>query len=189
MIFLDFDRTLFDTDAFNATLADEPACAPYKEELRAVIAAGRDETLTGGERRAALWKVLNAAAEVGAVTFPPGYLSRFIYPDVEPALTALGKRAVIITFGNPAWQRLKVESSLPGLASEVHYFAEGFKAAALAGRDDHDPENSILVDDRAAELAAAADAFPQMRLYEMRRDGKEGSGRWPVIRSLAELVA
>lgn len=185
--FLDFDRTLFDTDAFNATLADEPGCAPFAEELRAVVARGRDETLTGGADRAAAWKKLNEQVTCGALTFAPGYLARFLYPDVAPALRMLGARATIITFGNPKWQKAKVESALPDGGVEVLYVPDSYKTVVLSSYKGFTPVESALVDDRVAELATAAEAFPELRLYEMRRDGKEGDGRFTTIRSLAEL--
>lgn len=46
---------------------------------------------------------------------------------------------------------------------------------------------SLSVDDSSGELALMETPHPQMKLYEMHRDGKEGDSRWPVVRSLAEL--
>jgi hypothetical protein len=48
-------------------------------------------------------------------------------------------------------------------------------------------QEAIYADDRAYELEVMAGAFPAMRIFEMRRDGKEGDGRWPVIRTLHDL--
>lgn len=185
--FLDFDRTLFDTDAFNAALPDEPGCAEFSEELRAVVARGRDETLTGGAARAAAWKKLDEAVVDGRLSFAPGYLSRFLYGDVLEGLSTLGSNAAIITFGNRRWQQAKVESALPECGLDVVYVDSSFKAEAFAVMEGFVAENSVLVDDRVAELAAVAEALPALQLFEMRRDGREGDGRWPVIRSLSEL--
>jgi hypothetical protein len=49
------------------------------------------------------------------------------------------------------------------------------------------PAQAIFVDDLAAHLEAVETAFPHVKLFEMRRDGGKGAGRWPVVHSLSDL--
>lgn len=184
--FFDFDRTLFDTDAFNISLADEPGCAPFKDILQAAVEKERDGTLIGGVERQRAWELVTEALACGDLSFSPGYLSRFIYPDVPNIVNALGTRLVVMTYGNVDRQRAKLESALPELTSRVIYTGDLIKADALR-MDGYDGAPAIFVDDRAVELEACAAVHPALMLYEIRRDGKEGDGRWPVIRSLNEL--
>lgn len=186
--FLDFDRTLFDTDAYNRSLIDEPGCAPFKEELKQVVEKDRDETLTGGFDRIAAWNKLSDVLACGNLSFTPGYLSRFLYPDVAEFLRMLGNEAIVITYGDLTRQKAKVESALAGIVRvTVLYTEDRSKADYLEFWPGYNGEESIFVDDRVAELEALAVKYPNLRLYEMRRDGGAGDGRWPVIRSLNEL--
>lgn len=188
MYFLDFDRALFDTDAYNLSLADEPGCAPFKDELRDVMGRRRDETLSGGTDRIAAWEKVTGAIRSGALTFAPGYLSRFLYKDVPEFLREMGNEALIVTYGEKERQRVKIESALSGVVRlTVLYTGHESKAAFLKSWPGYHGGPAIFIDDRAAELEALAEAFPALKLYEVRRDGNPGDGRWPVIRSLAEL--
>ncbi len=188
MYFLDFDRTLFDTDAYNASLIDEEGCAPFRDELERVVRAGRDETLVGGAERMMTWEKVSNAVRCGALAFPEGYLSRFLYGDVTELLRNLGNEAVIVTFGEVERQRVKVESALAGVVRlTVLYTGDKPKAEYLSSWPGYYGQEAVFVDDRAVELEGLAGAYPSLKLYEMRRDGGQGDGRWPVIRSLSEL--
>jgi hypothetical protein len=186
--FLDFDRTLFDTDAYNASLADEPGCAAFADELRSVLAQGRDQTLSGGADRVAVWDKVSEALSSGALSFAPGYLSRFLYKDVQEFLRMLGNEAIIVTYGEKERQRAKIESALAGVVRlTVLYTGELSKASFLESWPGYNAGPSLFTDDRPTELEGLATAFPDMKLFEMRRDGGAGSGRFPVIHSLTEL--
>lgn len=186
--FLDFDRTLFATDAYNASLPDEPALTPFAEQLRATIAQGRDQTLSGGTERIEAWEKVSDAIRSGALTFPPGVLARFLYADVPEFLRALGNEAIIVTYGEVERQRIKIESALAGIPRiTALYTGTVMKSDFLRTWSGYNAGPSLFVDDRPAELEGLAATFPDMKLYEMRRDGKEGDGRWPVIYSLTDL--
>jgi FMN phosphatase YigB (HAD superfamily) len=188
MYFLDFDRTLFDTDTFNRSLPDEPGCAAFADDLRAVVSVARDETLTGGDARIAAWDKLQKAVKEGALSFSPGYLARFLYADVAECMRGLGNEAVVITYGGIEWQKAKVESALADIVRVTALYTDAAtKADYLASWPGYYGQEAFFVDDRVAELELLALRFPQLKLYEIRRDGKEGDGRWPVIRSLSEL--
>ena len=188
MYFLDFDRTLFDTDAYNTSLVDEAGCAPLKEDLARVLSVGRDDTLVPPPERARVWELISDAIRAGTLSFAPGYLKRFLYADVSETLRGLGNEALIITYGEELRQRVKVESALADVVRlTALYTGDKSKAEYLATWPGYYGQEAIFVDDRSVELEALAEKFPQLKLYEMRRDGKEGDGRWPVVRSLSEL--
>lgn len=186
--FLDFDRTLFDTDAYNLSLIDEPGCAPFKDELIEVLAEGRDETRTGSVARTAAWEKVSAAMRSGALTFTPGHLERFLYADVAEFLRSLGNEAIIITYGEVERQRMKVQSALASVTRvTVLYTDTASKVDFLSSWPGYSGGDAIFVDDMPVELEEISVQFPSMRLYEMRRNGNRGDGRWPVVRSLHEL--
>ncbi len=188
MYFLDFDRTLFDSDAYNRSLIDEPGCAPFKEEIRAVLEQGREHSLSGGKQRQIVWDKLSEAIASGAVVFPPGHLTRFLYADVAEFLRGLGNEAVIVTFGQIDRQRVKVESSLAGIPRVTAWYTGDMpKADFMKEKLGSYSAPLYFVDDHPLEIARMQELCPQVTLFEMRRDGKEGDGRWPVVRSLTEL--
>jgi FMN phosphatase YigB (HAD superfamily) len=188
MYFLDFDRTLFDTDAYNRSLLDEPGCADFRDELAAILPLKRDNTVVPPPERERVWALISKAFESGALSFAPGYLSRFLYADVVETLRGLGNEALIITYGEATRQRLKIESALADVVRlTVLYTEDKPKVDFLAEWPGYYGSDAVLVDDRPAELGPLSEKFPNLRLFEMRRDGGAGDGRWPVIRSLTEL--
>src|SRR3989344_6440305 len=151
MYFLVFARTLFDTEAFVASMQSRLA---VPDDL----------------------------------TFAPGELSPFVYPDVPEFLRLLGNEAVIVTPGNPVLQRMKVESALTGIPRiSALYVDQELKgphvATCLAGSG----VPALFSDDTPRELASVETCCPNIRLFEMRRDGGGGDGRWPVVPSLFDL--
>ena len=171
MYFLDFDRTLFDTDTFKEYLAERNA----------------DSSITG-EPEEDVARTLNEAAQSGQLTFAPGELSRFLYADVAEFLRMLGNEAVIITYGNEALQKAKVESSLNDVVRVTAlYTGDVLKAHYLENWPGYYGQEAVFTDDRVYELETMSTLFPKMKIHEMRRDGEAGDGRWPVVRSLTEL--
>jgi len=199
MYFLDFDRTLFDTDAYNASLADEPGCAPFREDILKVLSQKRDDTLVPPAERARVWGLVSEAIKSGALSFPPGYLERFLYADVAETLRSLGNEAVIITYGEEARQRLKIESALANAVRvTVLYTGDLSKANYLSSWPGYYGQEAAMVEDRTAELEALAEKFPKMKLFKIERGARppqsiegapsfESEGRWKTIHSLAEL--
>lgn len=171
MYLLDFDRTLFDTDAFVAHVL-----------RRADVASLHNET------EEALASTLATLVARGELAFAPGELAPFVYRDVSEFLRAAGNEAVILTFGDPALQKLKIDSALAGIPRvSALYTSDERKGAFMRERIGAYGAAPLFVDDRAIELEDMARACPSVRLFEMRRDRASGDGRWPVIRSLAEL--
>jgi hypothetical protein len=165
--YLDFDRTIFDTDAFKEYVRGLPgnealqACSP--EELGPAIVALKD------------------------LSFAPGELSRFLYPDAAQFLRDKENAVTIITFGDRAFQEAKAKSALYGIPRmSVMYTGDIRKGKHLAPHV-HLHADAILVDDAPLELEILAAECPRLQLYEIRREGGEGDGRWPIIESLTEL--
>lgn len=170
MYYLDFDRTLFDTVAYMEYLKTRPGTSKY-----ASLAAPEHA------------RALDADVRDGVLTFEPGELSRFLYPDGAQCLRDKENAATIITFGNRFLQEAKVKSATYGIPRvSAMYTSEIRKGAHLAPHV-HLHRDAVLADDSVLELEILAAECPGIRLFEVRRDEREGDGRWPVIRSLAEL--
>lgn len=171
MYFLDFDRTLFDTDAFIEHLKGRP-------DTGAVYSEAEDQFSVR----------LGELSEKGQLSFAPGELTRFLYADTSEFMRMMGNEAVIVTYGNPTFQKLKVENACAGIPRiSAHYTGAVRKGEYMKERMIGYGASCVFADDNVIELANMAEHCPNVRMYEMRRDGKEGDGRWPVIRSLAEL--
>jgi hypothetical protein len=186
--FLDFDRTLFDTDAYNEYLLTLPACASFRTELSEVFKVGRDETKLSPEFRAVVWDKITDVIKSGVLSFAPGELSQFVYHDVPEFLRHMGNEAIIITYGEKTHQKAKLESALSGTVRLTVLYTEDLLKSEYLEKYPHlVPGQAIFVDDLAEHLEGVEKTFPHVSLYEMRRDGEEGSGKWKTIHSLTEL--
>lgn len=186
--FLDFDRTLFDSDAYNEYLLTLPACASLHDELREVLGEGRDQTKVPTEKRMEVWDKLTDLIKNGTLSFAPGELSQFVYHDVPEFLRMMGNEAIIITYGEKIRQKVKIDSALAGIVRlTVLYTEDLLKADYLLKYPHLVPAQAIFVDDLAEHLEGVENAFPQVQLFEMRRDGKKGDGKWKAVHSLTEL--
>lgn len=168
--YLDFDRTLFDTDSFIA-----------------YVKGRADLSHLAFLQETELSESLNAAAVAGALAFEPGELSRFLYPDAAQFLRDKENAASIITFGKRRLQELKVKSALHGIPRVSAIYTDSLQKGRYLAPHVHLHVDAILVDDSQEELEILAAECPSLLLYEIRREGRAGDGRWPVIRTLAEL--
>lgn len=171
MYFLDFDRTVFDTDTFYLSLKDHPVLAPLHAQA--------------SEDRA---QFVRDAVALESFSFAPGELSRFVYEDAARFLRDKENGVMLITFGNPAFQKAKVESAIHGIPRiSTMYTGDVRKGTYIAPHIGLYGQAPVFVDDAPLELEILAAHAPGAQLYEIRRDGMPGDGRWPVIRSLSEL--
>jgi len=185
--FLDFDRTLFDTDAYNRGLLDIPACKPFRDELQALLEAPPHAVPTKQERDA-IWDKLSALLISGELSFAPGELAKYVYPDVPEFLRMLGNEAIIITYGEKTRQKAKVDSAFAGIVRLTTLYTEDKLKAEYFEQYPHLlAASSLFVDDRALELETMEKLFPQVKLFQMVRGGGPGDGRWTVVRSLSDL--
>ena len=186
--FLDFDRTLFDTEAYYAYLVDKPQCSEFRHDLQLILEAPVDGLGGHDELRRKIWKQLSVLLETGALSFSPGELSPFLYPDVVEFLRQMGNEAMIITFGDKIRQKAKVESALAGVVRlTVLYTQDVYKADFLTSNSHLVSGKALFVDDYARELEKMALNFPEVSLYQMRRNKDAGDGRWPILSTLHEL--
>lgn len=171
MYFLDFDRTVFDTDAFYASLKDHPVLAPL------YVHASEDRA-----------QFVRETLSLDSFSFAPGELSRFVYEDAARFLRDKENGVMLITFGNPDFQKAKVESAIHGIPRiATMYTGDVRKGAFIQPHISMYGHAPVFVDDAPLELEILAERAPGAQLFEIRRDGAPGDGRWPVIRSLSEL--
>lgn len=168
--YLDFDRTIFDTESFKDLVRDMPG----NEHLKG---CARDE----------LSPAIGALIKAGTLTFEPGALSRFIFPDAATFLREKENAVTIITYGDPFVQEYKAKNALFGIPRmSVMYTGDVRKGNYLAPHT-HLHADACMADDLPLELELVANECPRLQLFEMRRDGEAGDGRWPVIRTFSEL--
>lgn len=168
--YVDFDRTAFDTDSFTPWLRER------------LSGTGIDEL-----PYEAFLKEISIQVTEGKLTFDPGELSQFLYADAAQFLRDKENAVTIITYGNKELQEAKVKSALYGIPRmSVMYTGDVRKGAFLAPHT-HLHVDAVLADDSSIELEILEQTCPDLALFEMRRDGKSGDGRWPVIQSLTEL--
>ena len=162
--YLDFDRVVFDTDAFVVYMKERVGEADTEMNMR-----------------------LSNLAEGGTLSFEPGELSRFVFPDAASFLREKENAVTIVTSGNRTLQEMKTKSALYGIPRmAVMYTDDALKGEYLAPHT-HLHKDALVADDSPIELEALARECPELALYEVRRDGEERDGRWPGIRSLSEL--
>lgn len=185
--FLDFDRTLFDTDAFIEYLAKHSSLASFQDRIRAAVQGKRDATIRGNVGRFELWGEIGDLYKSGELVFAQGDLVKFLYPDVVPFLNA-HPQSIIFTYGEPSLLEAKIIHTLPDFPRErIVYTADKEKGPLMQGLTKKYPAPYVLVDDLPAQLASVESERLPISLYEMRRDGEKGDGRWPVVHSLKEL--
>ncbi|MBX9765540.1 hypothetical protein K2X83_02775 [Patescibacteria group bacterium] len=189
--FLDFDRTIFDFDAFFIDLINVPALSSVKEQVLEVIKIPRGVDAAHDEKRNKMWEKLHALYSAGAFSFAPGTLTHFVFPDARAFLEKHGTDTVIVTKGglDLSFQKGKVDASdVSRLARHCEYVMRTTpKGEVMKSLVEKYPGPHVFVDDFSQELDSVATENPGVALYEIRRDGKPGSGRFPVISSLAEL--
>ncbi len=180
--FLDFDRTLFDTEALYAYLLENALVPePYATTLR-------DRFPGRADYSSAPWKLFNAALERGDFQYVPDHPERFLYPDTLDFLRTHGSASTVVTVGLIKIQQAKVEATgVASLVSDVVYAGLREKGEVLKERYPTPLSDALYIDDSLTQLDSVARHCPWLTLYEMRRDGKEGSGKYPVIRNLEEL--
>ncbi len=169
--FLDFDRTLFDTDAFITHLLSRPQANQFYKKSKNQL------ELT-----------IKDISNIGASAFDSNELIQFVYPEVLQFLRMVGSEAVIITYGNPTWQKLKIENifmKTPRIS--VIYTDDKRKGEVVTDKISQYNKPIIFIDDKISELENMEKYCPQVQLFEMRRDGGVGDGRWQVIHSLLDL--
>lgn len=121
--------------------------------------------------------------------YAPGELARFLYPDASAFLREKENSAIIVTAMDKEQDADLIKSALACIPrTSVMYTSGVLKGDFLAPYISLYGSSPVFIDDSASHLASMVQHCPQARLVEMRRDGQEGDGRWPVARSFAELA-
>ncbi|MBP6868936.1 MAG: hypothetical protein KBC16_02400 [Candidatus Pacebacteria bacterium] len=171
MYFVDFDRTLFDTERFFAYLSTLSFFKDVYEN-------------SNGDKAS----MVAHALQNPDFAFKKGELAPFLYEDAAAFLREKENSAMIITFGNPVFQKAKVVSAVDGIPRvQALYTGNVRKGEFIAPHLDMYGPTPTFIDDAPLELGILNEHCPTARLFEMRRDGGEGSGDYTVIRSLREL--
>ncbi len=130
---------------------------------------------------------LFARVEDGSLSFAPGELSPFLFPDVAGFLRDKENTVTVITFGNKAFQKAKTDSAFHGIPRVSVMLTGDVRKGAFLAPHTHLHRDALLVDDAALELEGVTTLCPDIKPFQMSRYGGEGDGHWPVIRSLSEL--
>lgn len=179
--FLDFDRTLFDTAQMYRCAIDEGRVPErFVPLLESAVLGQADYSLPGWQEFFTLFEkneldVLGANAEM------------FVFRDAKDFLTTHGKQSVIITFGQEVIQNRKIDAAgIRELVSEVMLVGTRLKGEYMLEHVDASLD-ATFVDDSPAQIASVIAHCPWVRVYEMRRDTRPGTGTCPAIRSFTEL--
>lgn len=168
--YLDFDRTLFDTNAFYSYMKQRP-----------------DRSDLAGLTEPEITAALGSLAVEGKLSFEPGELSPFLYPDAAQFLREKENAATVITAGNKELQELKARSALYGIPRTSVMCTGSVRKGEYLAPHTHLHAGAMLVDDSPVELEFVASQCPGIKLVEMRRDGGVGDGRWKILKSFSEL--
>ncbi len=189
--FLDFDRTIFDTESFLPYLAGMPALARLKTSINAVLTKGRGTGFSSDDEREELWKTINELYQQGAFEFTDGELSAFVFHDAAEFLKKHGHESVVVTSAglDNAFQRGKLKSSgVDALVLHTEFVVAGEpKGPAVKSLIGAYPGPYAFVDDLTTQIDSVAHDCPDVALFEIRRDTQDGAGRYTVIESLLEL--
>lgn len=95
---------------------------------------------------------------------------------------------MVITYGVRKFQESKVESAITGIPRiSTIYTNDVRKGDVIGPHIGMYGASPVFVDDAPIELEIFEARCPGAQIFEMRRDGGVGDGRWPVIHSLTEL--
>lgn len=129
---------------------------------------------------------LNAYTASGKT--PEDDLSVFLYPDAARFLRDKENAAMIITSASKDEAGSLTRAALRGIPRIAVMYTEGVrKGEYLAPHISMYGSSPVFADDSIHELESMSALIPAVRTFEVRREGEEGDGRWPVIGSLTEL--
>ena len=189
--FLDFDRTIFDTESFLPYLAGFPALSHLRTAIHSVLMKGRGQTLSSDEDREELWKTINEMYKDGSLEFKDRELAPFVFPDAVEFLEEHGSQSVVVTsagFDNLFQERKLTSSGVAALVVHTEFVIAGNpKGPVIAKLLELYPAPYVFIDDLVPQINSVALSCPSVTAYEMRRDRALGAGKYPVIQSFAEL--
>ncbi len=183
--FLDFDRTIYDTDSFKKAIAKRPPLLEIARQGKDVATEFFSST-KGVARRRSFLRTFGTFASHGRFAFTPDELRGFLYPDAVAFLKT--HSCTIVTYGVRAFITAKVATALTDFPDLHVVYTSRRKGRTLRQLTKDEPEPCVFVDDKVFQLASVTAWCPKVQCIEIRRDGSKGDGRWPVIRSFNELA-
>jgi len=184
--YFDFDRTVFDTESFKRAYAKRPTVHELLHQAKEVIKEFFSSTRSLS-RRHMFSRTLGTFLSHRRFGFVPEELKEYLYPDAATFLAAHSKDCTIVTYGIRAFITAKVANALTSYPLGDIVYTPRKKGRTLERLTKGKEGPFIFVDDADFQLASVGKVCPNIELYEIRRDGKPGEGRWPVIRSFEEL--
>lgn len=109
-----------------------------------------------------------------------------LYVDAASFLREKENAVTIIVGGERAMREESVKKAIYGIPRMAVMYTEREHKGKYLAPHTHLHADAVLVDGSVRELEGLA-VCPKLGLYEMRRDGTPGSGKWPVIKILSEL--
>ena len=173
--FLDFDRTLFNTDEFfTINIKNAVLKLGVTEEQWKV---SYEKVRQGGYTFAKHMKELLLSEEKTRHVLNND-LTQYVYADVVEFLEkakADGITLFLVSLGNPEWQRYKI------MGSQIDtYFKEMFFTSKEGTKAEYIYEyvnkfqRIVVVDDNSVELNAVKDAIPTIETYLIDRTSEDG---------------
>ena len=185
--YFDFDRTVFNTPEFKKAFARRATIPELLQQLGNLIKEVLDPT-----RHLPLQRIISRTfgtfASHGRFGFTPDELKHFLYPDSVTFFNAHAKDITIVTYGVRAFITAKVTNALTNVPLNDIVYTHKKKGSTIKRLAQAQTGPVVFVDDAVFQLEDVHKACPDISVIEIRRDGREGDGRWPVIRTFDELT-
>jgi len=184
--FLDFDRTIFDTESFKRAFAERP---PIRVVFRQFFEAAREffSPTRSLSKRRIFMRSFGTYVSHGRFNFLPNELKEYLYPDAVTFLSAHGTETTIVTYGVRAFITAKVANALTDLPLNDVVYTHRKKGRTIRRLCRGYEGPFAFIDDAHFQLESVSRTCPDVQVIEIRRDNRAGSGRWPVIHSFNEL--
>lgn len=184
--YVDFDRTVFDTPAFKEEFSHTPTLSELWQQAVDLVKEifSKERTLT---LRRIVARTLGTYASHRRFGFSRHELKEYLYPDAVEFFKTHGEICTIVTYGVRAFITAKVANALTTFTLKDIVYTHNKKGRTIQRLTNGEPGPYVFVDDAVFQLESVSKVCPNVQCVEIRRDGGEGDGRWPVIRSFAEL--
>lgn len=170
-IVIDFDYTVFDTQAMREALIN--TCRDAEGYTRAEAELKKEGRLFTFEEHVRLMNVSEQVVQTMRNVLQD--VSRFVYDDVMVFLDEyVEHELVMLTYGNPEWQRQKFEAS--GLKKYFDSVIYTDKAKELQKNLWETDERVIIINDKATEIDAVIEKYPSVEGVHIARPGTPYAG-------------
>lgn len=186
--FFDFDRTVFDTESFKRAYAKRPTVRELLHQAKETVKEFFSSTRSISRYRI-FSRMLGTYLSHRRFGFLPEELKDYLYPDAASFLATHSEDCTIVTYGVRAFITAKVANALTSFPLGDIVYTPRKKGRTLKRLTEGKEGPFVFVDDAHFQLESVGRDCPYIELFEIRRDGQRGDGRWPVIRSFDELPA